>query len=96
MGSQRKPVIVRRLTQELLLGYAGAHFGQDSAELEMLDLQGKVLRIDWNQIKWVCYVRDLPADPSHAVQPERLLHKRFSIRPRTPGVWLRLTLSDGD
>lgn len=96
MSSERKPVIVRRLTQELSMGYAGARFGQDSTELEILDLQGKVIHIAWDQIKWVCYVRDLPADPAGAIAPERLQHKRFAIRPRTPGVWLRLTLSDGD
>ena len=44
--------------------------------------------------KWVCYVRDLPAGDS--ANPERLLHKRFSTRPRTAGVWLRMTLSDGE
>jgi hypothetical protein len=24
------------------------------------------------------------------------LHKRFAIRPRTPGLWLRMTLTDGE
>ena len=28
--------------------------------------------------------------------PERLLHKRFSVRPRTAGLWLRMTLNDGE
>jgi hypothetical protein len=60
----------------------------------MLDLSGKLLRIGWEQVKWVCYVRDLPAADS--TNPERLLHKRFSIRPRTPGLWLRMTLTDGE
>ncbi|MGB8258867.1 MAG: hypothetical protein WCE75_00885 [Terracidiphilus sp.] len=96
MASQRKPVIVRRLTRELSFGYAGARFGQQTPELEILGLDGKVLRIPWDEIKWVCYVRDLPANPAEAVNPERLLTRKFSIRPRTPGLWLRLTLSDGE
>jgi len=25
--------------------------------------------------------------------PERLLHKRFTVRPRTAGLWLRMTLT---
>jgi len=29
-------------------------------------------------------------------RPERLVRKRFSLRPRTAGLWLRLTLGDGD
>jgi hypothetical protein len=94
MASLRKPVIVRKFSRDWCAGYAEAGFGQNSAELEMLDQGGKVLRIAWDQVKWVCYVRDFPAGES--ANPERLLHKRFSIRPRTAGVWLRMTLTDGD
>jgi len=94
MASQRKPVIVRKFSRDWCAGYAGVSFGQNSAELEILDLGGKVLRIGWEQVKWVCYVRDFPA--GETANPERLLHKRFSIRPRTPGLWLRVTLIDGE
>jgi hypothetical protein len=94
MASARKPVIVRKFSRDWCAGYAAASFGQDSAELEILDLSGKLLRIPWEQIKWVCTVRDLPAADS--ANPERLLHKRFAIRPRTPGLWLRMTLTDGE
>jgi hypothetical protein len=96
MASQRKPVIVRKFSREWFAGYAEAGFGQDAAELEILDLTGKVLRIGWDQVKWVCYVRDFPAQSSDSANPERLLHRRFAIRPRTPGLWLRMTLTDGD
>ena len=94
MASQRKPVIVRKFSRDWCAGYAGISFGQDAAELEILDLGGKVLRIGWEQVKWVCYVRDFP--PRETANPERLQHKCFSIRPRTPGIWLRMTLNDGD
>ena len=94
MASQRKPVIVRKFSRDWCAGYAGVSFGQNAAELEILDLTGKVLRIGWDQVKWVCYVRDFPA--GETANPERLLHKRFSIRPRTPGLWLRMTLTDGE
>jgi hypothetical protein len=98
MASLRKPVIVRKFSRDWCAGYAGISFGQDSPELEILDLGGKVLRLAWNQVKWVCYVRDFPApsSASETANPERLLHKRFSIRPRTAGVWLRMTLMDGE
>jgi hypothetical protein len=94
MASARKPVIVRKFSRDWSAGYAGVGFGQDAAELEILDLSGKVLRIGWEQIKWVCYVRDLPAGDQ--ANPERLLHKRFATRPRTAGVWLRMILTDGE
>jgi len=98
MASQRKPVIVRKFSRDWCAGYAGVNFGQDAPELEILDLNGKVTWIAWRTIKWVCYVRDFPAATSgtETANPERLLHKRFTIRPRTAGVWLRMTLTDGD
>ncbi|MGD0731990.1 MAG: hypothetical protein ABR956_12060 [Terracidiphilus sp.] len=94
MASLRKPVIVRKFSRDWRGGYAGPSFGQDEAELELLDLNGKVLSIGWDQVKWVCYVRDFPS--GEQANPERLIHKRFAIRPRTAGLWLRLILTDGD
>jgi hypothetical protein len=96
MASVRKPVIVRKFSRDWCAGYAGASFAPDSAELEILDLTGKVLRIGWDQVKWVCYVRDFPAGTSDQANPERLLHKRFTVRPRSTGIWLRMTLTDGE
>jgi uncharacterized protein DUF6982 len=96
MASARKPVIVRKFSRDWCAGYAGLGFDRGAAELEILDLTGKVLRMGWEQVKWVCYVRDLPSAGGDQTNPERLLRKRFSIRPRTAGLWLRLRLMDGD
>jgi hypothetical protein len=96
MASNRKPVIVRKLSRDWCAGYAGAAFGHDAHDLEILDLSGKLLRIAWDHVKWVCYVRDLPASSSDQGNPERLLHKRFTTRPRAGGIWLRMTLTDGE
>lgn len=96
MASARKPVIVRKFSRDWCAGYAAASFGQDAAELEILDQSGKVIRIAWDQVKWVCYVRDFPTSSVDQANPERLLHKRFTIRPRTAGLWLRMTLTDGE
>ena len=95
MGSARKPVIVRKFSREWYAGYAGASFGQELPALEVLDLTGKVLTIGWEAVKWVCYVRDF-SSASDTANPERLLQKRFAVRPRTAGLWLRMTLNDGD
>jgi hypothetical protein len=100
MASARKPVIVRRFSRDWCAGYAAAAFAPGAAGLEILDLTGKVLCMPWEQVKWVCYVRDLPSQSASQsfdqANPERLLHKRFSIRPRAAGLWLRMTLTDGD
>jgi len=95
MGSARKPVIVRKFSREWFAGYAGAAFGQEAQALEVLDQGGKVLMIGWETVKWVCYVRDF-SSTADSSNPERLLQKRFAVRPRMSGLWLRMVLNDGD
>lgn len=97
----RKPVIVRKLTRDWCAGYAAGDLTGESAgeDLEMLDGQGKVLRVAWDQVKWVCYVREPGMGAGtgiDTVNPERLLRRRFSSRPRMTGLWLRITLVDGE
>jgi hypothetical protein len=94
MASSRKPVIVRKFSRDWIAGYASPTFSQDSAALEILDPAGKVVTIPWEAVKWVCYVRDFPSGDQG--NPERLLQKRFAVRPRAAGLWLRMTLTDGD
>ena len=94
MASARKPVIVRKFSRDWSAGYAGAGASPGSTECEILDVTGKVLRIPWTEVKWVCYVRDFPQGES--ANPERLMQKRFATRPRTAGLWLRMTLTDGE
>lgn len=96
MASARKPVIVRKFTRDWIAGYAAAEFGQGKPELEFLDLTGRVVRIGWEQVKWMCFVRALPTGAADQADPERMMRKRFSLRPRTAGLWMRLTLQDGD
>jgi hypothetical protein len=93
MASARKPVIVRKFSRDWSAGYA-ATASPGSTELEILDVTGKVLRIPWTEVKWVCYVRDFPQGES--ANPERLMQKRFATRPRTAGLWLRMILTDGE
>jgi hypothetical protein len=94
MASLRKPVIVRKFSRDWVAGYASAMFGQDADALEILDQTGKVVTVGWDTVKWVCYVRDFPANEQ--ANPERLIQKRFAVRPRTSGLWLRVALADGD
>ena len=101
MSTTRKPVIVRKLTRDWCAGYTTGNLTstENDASLELLDGQGRVLRIAWDQIKWVCYVRELDSTEgtgSDTVSPERLLRRRFSSRPRITGLWLRITLPDSE
>jgi hypothetical protein len=96
VASQRKPVIVRRFARDWFGGYAPAGIPPEAQDLEILDPGGKILRFTWESVKWVCYVRDLPMAGASDPNPERLLHKRFTVRPRGAGLWLRMTLTDGE
>lgn len=96
MTQGRKPVLVRKLSQEWILGYAESEPRPQEEGLEVLDAHGKLLRVNWEQIKWLCYLRDLESSASDPANPERLLQKNFRSRPRSAGLWLRLTLADHD
>lgn len=96
MASGRKSAIVRKLSHDWTAGYAASEVARGATELELLDQAGKVLRIALDQIKWVCYLRELGAAAGDPQNPEKLLQKRFRTRPRTAGLWLRLELVDHD
>ena len=104
MSAARKPVIVRKLTRDWCAGYAAANPAGTAGEgpgpeFELLLSSGKLVRIAWAEIKWVCYVRELgfgEGSGNDTVNPERLLRRRFSSRPRAAGVWLRILFGDGE
>jgi len=94
MSSSRKKVIVRRFSGDTLPGYLpSASFIHDSS-LDLLDLTGRILSLPLNDIKTVSYVRDF--NLSDAANPERLSRRTFLARPRSEGLWLRMTFRSGD
>jgi Family of unknown function (DUF6982) len=97
MSSAHKKVIIRRFTGETLPGYLPLtgflrHAPQPS--LDLLDLSGRVIPLLLGDIKHVCYVRDF--NLSDTLHPERLTRRTFLAKPRTEGLWLRLTFRGGD
>ncbi|HTW45725.1 MAG TPA: hypothetical protein VMD58_09275 [Acidobacteriaceae bacterium] len=94
MAGSRKKTIVRKLSQDWIAGYLPASGFLHSGIIELLALDGKTLQLAAAELKWVCYVRDF--NSGEAANPERLLRKTFTGRPRSEGVVLRLQLSDGD
>jgi hypothetical protein len=99
MPSSRKKAIARRFTRDWIAGYvvfdgsSPAGFLSDNS-LEMLALDGKVISLDLKTIKWLCFVRDF--NSGEPENPERLMRKTFAGRPRTEGLFLRATLTDGE
>ena len=96
MATGRKPAIVRKLSRDWIAGYVAGEIDRAASDLEVLDSSGKVARIDLEQVKWVCYLRDLAGVAGDMSNPERLLQKRFRARPRMTGLWVRVELMDHD
>ncbi len=94
MSSAHKKVIVRRFTGETLPGYLPLSAFVRNHSIDLLDLSGRVISLPLNDIKHICYVRDFNLnDPAN---PERLLRRTFLAKPRTEGLWLRMTFRSGD
>jgi len=94
MSSSRKKVIVRRFSGDALPGYLASAGFVRTGSLDLLDLSGRMISLPLNDIKTVCYVRDFNMGDS--VNPERLTRKAFLARPRSEGLWLRITFRTGD
>jgi hypothetical protein len=90
MSSAHKKVIVRRFTGETLPGYLPL----SNRSIDLLDLTGRIVPLLLNDIKHVCYVRDFNLHDT--VNPERLSRRTFLAKPRTEGLWLRMTFRTGD
>ena len=94
MSSAHKKVIVRRLTNETLPGYLPLAGFVRNHTVDLLDLSGRVIPLALNDIKHICYVRDFNLNDT--ANPERLTRRTFLAKPRTEGLWLRLTFRSGD
>jgi hypothetical protein len=100
MSSSRKKVVVRRFSRDWVAGFVDmANFLTGSgleARLELLEQDGRLSSLPLNEVKMVCFVREFEANASAVSSPERLVKKTFSGRPRTEGVWVRMTFRDND
>ena len=94
MSSAHKKVIVRRFTGETLPGYLPLSSFVRNRSIDLLDLTGRIVPLLLNHIKHVCYVRDFNLHDT--VNPERLSRRTFLAKPRTEGLWLRMTFRTGD
>jgi hypothetical protein len=94
MSNTRKKVIVRRFSGDTLPGYLPASGFVHQASLDLLDLTGRVLTLPLADIKTVSFVRDF--NLTDTANPERLTRRAFLARPRTEGLWVRLTFRSPD
>ncbi|GAC1415463.1 MAG: hypothetical protein NVSMB62_03200 [Acidobacteriaceae bacterium] len=94
MSSSQKKVIVRRFIGDTLAGYLPPAGFVHAEAIELLDLSGRVVPLPLADIKTVSFVRDF--NLSDTQSPERLTRRTFLARPRTEGLWVRITFRSGD
>jgi hypothetical protein len=94
MSNTRKKVIVRRFSGDTLPGYLPHAGFVRTGSVDLLDLGGRMLALGLNDIKTISFVRDF--NLSDTTNPERLSRRAFLARPRSEGLWLRLTFRTGD
>ena len=94
MGDSRKKVLVRLLNGEIIAGHlpaSGFVTGRgEEAQVELLDLVGRITAIPLADVARIAFVRDF--NLADTIDPERLNRRTFQTRPRTAGLWLRLHL----
>lgn len=89
-SSTTKRVLVERFDREPLKGFANPQTMLQAAGVEMLRPDGSHLTVPYEQIKAVCFVRDLE---SGGVFGER---RQYATRPKSAGLWVGLEFRDGD
>ena len=94
MSSSRKKAILRKHSRDWVAGYLPLAGFARAGHVEMLDLDGKVISLDAEDLKWICYVRDFNSGELN--NPERLVRRTFAGRPRGDGIFIRTRLKDGD
>jgi hypothetical protein len=93
MASSRKKVLLRTHDDTILPGYLAVSGFVEAAVVPLLDLEGRVTPIPLEKVRWIAFVRDFNLDDRS--DPERLTRRTFLARPRTEGLWVRLTLAGG-
>lgn len=88
-GSTAKKVLVDRYDRSQVGGFVQSQAFVQGGELELLSVDGNVMRLPLSQVKSVSFVRELEG-PS--IWQER---REFLARPKAPGLWVELRFRDG-
>ena len=89
-GSTSKKVLVSRFDRESLSGFVNPQSYLQDHGLEFLSVAGAVSVVPYQDIKYVCFVRDF----QHGELGKEL--RVFGTRPKMEGLWIRMRFRDGD
>jgi hypothetical protein len=90
VSSTTKKVLIRRFEREPLVGFVNPQVYLRPAGIEILSPGGAVTLVPYDEVKSVCFVKDFDAAEQ---EPER---KVFNTRPKTDGLWVRMTFRDDE
>jgi hypothetical protein len=85
--STSKKVVVERFDREAVTGFVNPAAWLTAGGFELLTTSGAVMVLPYHDVKAVFFVREFNDVPSR---------RKFASRPRTGGLWLRLSFRDGD
>jgi hypothetical protein len=94
MAEAQKKVIIRRFNAATVSGYLSANAFVESGMVALMNTAGRAMLFPIIEIKHIAYVRDF--NPDNLKEPEKIGRRRFPARPRTEGLWLRMSFRDGD
>jgi hypothetical protein len=89
MPSTHKKVVIRKMSRDTISGYVTPSNFISEGKIELLNPSGNLVRVDLAEVKCVYFVRDFN-------DLETFSRKTFTTRPRTEGLWVRLTYKDND
>jgi uncharacterized protein DUF6982 len=89
-ASTNKRVLVARFDRETLAGFVSSPGGLEAGALELLTPAGSVIQVSYTEVKAVCFVRDFEGGDTWRE------HRAFLTRPKSAGLWVRLSFRDGD
>jgi hypothetical protein len=89
-GSTTKRVLVERFDRETVAGYVNPQSFLQGTGVELIRPDGSIALFPLDQIKCLCFVRDLDG---LAVSAER---RQFLVRPKAAGLWVELRFRDGE
>ncbi len=88
--STTKKVVIQRFERETLAGFIALHSFLQPQGIELLKPDGTVAILTYPEIKTVYFVKDF--DFSEIPSEKKI----FATRPKMDGLWVRMTLRDGD
>lgn len=89
-SSTTKKVLIRRFEREPLVGFINPQVYLRADGIEVLTTGGEVSVVPYGEVKSVCFVKDFDAAEQES---ER---KVFNTRPKTDGLWVRMTFRDDE